>query len=202
MIPRVDIEYELRLVNPYHDSGSDSDKNMPFFLNAIILVRTNMCRNLVHGQPEAECCHGWLCDADKDDLRQLLRDIERFTRSSQKALGISGQTLKIKGTVLTLEKYREAELKLDRPPISRKNTMHKGGAFSAASSDTRSLRAERGLWGLMDWKVMYVHVHLEFSLYQRFTNKMRQQPFIISINALLGCNTLYYPLSLCSTFRG
>lgn len=151
--PRPDLEYELRLIRP-----PNSMSKLP---NAVALIRENKRIRLVNGPREKECCHGWLRNYDQcKAVEKILTELGQVQppkagSASQYPEGAKGKTVKVIATVLTLEVVGVPEVLCDEPIFQQAHAIEgTSGGFISAAFDTRNLLTERGLVGLLDWKVV------------------------------------------------
>lgn len=134
MMPRPDIEYELRLIAPPVDMKMQ-------FPRIVALIRENKRISLVHGLRQRECCHGWIPARQAEELVQNLCELDQLSlvatpRNPQDA---KRKQPKVMATVIYLKTTEAAEIG------SAEFVLHQSHATK-----------ERGLEGLLEWKVMYV----------------------------------------------
>lgn len=148
--PRPDVEYELRLISP--------PSSMSNLSNTVGLIRENKRIRLINGPREKECCHGWLRDCDQRKVvERVLTELGqvKLPKAGETYQDTKGKTAKVIATVLSLEVVGVPDVLNDEPIFQQAHTV-KGtpGGFVSAAFDTRNLLNERGLVGLLDWKVV------------------------------------------------
>jgi len=142
-MPRPDIEYELRLLTPPANAGIQ----LP---SIVALIRENKRIKLVHGPREQECCHGWVHPIEEEEIAQILRELDQLRLATPG--NPQGTQAKVMGTVLCLEKIEAAVIESDESILQQRHALDSGvGGFISAAFDTR---VQRGLEGLLEWKVV------------------------------------------------
>lgn len=157
-MPRLGYEYELRLINS--SFGPNKKNETPCI---VALIRENKRIKLLNGPQEHECCHGWIRSMDDSDVVEVLGELEQLKLNSeagslQDSESNHMRSAKVMATVLALETIGEAEmLELDEPIFQQTHAVNtEVGNFISAAYDTRNLITDRGLTGLLEWKVVYV----------------------------------------------
>ena len=155
-MPRQDLEYELRLLAPPVTMKAQLQK-------VVALIRENKRIKLVHGPRERECCHGWIRASQEEEIAQILCELDqlRLVSTNGNPQDTQKKQAKVMATVLCLETIGTAEIERDKSVLQQTHALdNEVGGFISAAFDTRNLLTERGLVGLLEWKVVCVFLTL------------------------------------------